>query len=145
MERTKHIYDIIRRNKLTVFSTFTPRSVSKGKQQVASLNDDMQLFPRLFIGCQMRGANLQEFFRLVNQACPPALSDGRSLRLGTKSDLLTCLEDLSHAQSEAPATTSKVLDGAVIVQMLKPATVKNFDQYLSTKRQTASAPGHSVG
>ena len=73
-------------------------------------------------------------------------SDGGSLRLGTKSDLLTCLEDLSDAQSEAPATTSIVLDGAVISQMLKPAAIKSFDEYaqeifipnLSTKLQTAS-------
>ena len=53
---------------------------------------------------------------------------------------------LSDAQTEAPATTSIVLDGAVIVQMLTPAAVKNFDEYahkifipyLSTKLQTAS-------
>ncbi|KAI0236746.1 hypothetical protein LSAT2_012715, partial [Lamellibrachia satsuma] len=52
----------------------------------------------------------------------------------------------ADAQSEAPATTSIVLGGAVIVQMLKPAEVKNFDEYaqeivipyLSTKLQTAS-------
>ena len=94
----------------------------------------------------MRGGNLQEFFCHKNQACPPALSDGGSLRLGTKSDLLKCLEDLSDAQSEAPATTNIVLDGAVIVHMLKPAVVKNFDEYaqeifipyLSTKLQTVS-------
>ncbi|KAI0239208.1 Prolyl endopeptidase FAP [Lamellibrachia satsuma] len=70
-------------------------------------------------------------------ACTAA---GGSLRLGTKSALLTCLEDLSDA------TTSIVLDGAVIVQMLKPAAVKIFDEYdqeffipyLSTKLHTAS-------
>ena len=75
---------------------------------------------------------------------PSALSDGGSLCLGTKSDLLTCLEDLSDAQSEAPVTTSIVLDGTV--QMLKPAAVKNYDEYaqeifipyLSTKLQTVS-------
>ncbi|KAI0232136.1 hypothetical protein LSAT2_017530, partial [Lamellibrachia satsuma] len=77
----------------------------------------------------MKGGNLQKFFRRENQACPPALSGGCSLGLGTKNDLLTCFEDLSDAQAEAPSTTSIVLAGAAIVQMLKPAAVKNFDGY----------------
>ena len=37
VETTKSINDAIRRNKLKVFNTSTPRSVSKGKQQLASL------------------------------------------------------------------------------------------------------------
>ena len=36
VERTKSINDAIRRNKLEVFNTSTPGSVSKGKQQLAS-------------------------------------------------------------------------------------------------------------
>ena len=68
-----------------------PRSVSKGKQQLASHRNDVALFSRHYIGCQTRDGNLEEFFRHENQACPPALSDGESLRLGTKSDLLKML------------------------------------------------------
>ena len=37
-----------------------------------------------------------------------------------------CLEDLSEAQTVAPVTNSVILDGTAIVQMLKPAAVKNF-------------------
>ena len=54
------------------------------------------------------------------------------------------LEDLSEAQSNAPAT-SIVLNGATIIQMLKPVAAKNFEYaslifiaYLSTKLQGAS-------
>ena len=43
VERTKPIYDAIRRNELKVFSASTPRSVSKAKQQVASLKNGLQL------------------------------------------------------------------------------------------------------
>ena len=146
MERTKSINDAIRRNKLKVFNTSTPRSVSKGKQQLASLRNDVALFSRLYIGCQTRDGNLEEFFGHENQACPPAMSDGESLRLGTKSDLLKCFEEFSSAQSEVPDTTCLVLDGAVTVQMLKPAVANNFDdyaqdvfiQYLSSMLQTVS-------
>ena len=96
VERTKSINDAIRRNKLKVFNTSTPRSVSKGKQQLASLRNDVALFSRHYIGCQTRDGNLEEFFRHENQAYPPALSDGESLRLGTKSDLLKCFEEFSN-------------------------------------------------
>ena len=41
VERTKSINDAIRRNKLKVFNTSTPRSVSKGKQQLASHRNDV--------------------------------------------------------------------------------------------------------
>ena len=37
------------------------------KQQMASLKNDLQLFSWLYIGCQMRGGNLQEFFHHENQ------------------------------------------------------------------------------
>jgi hypothetical protein len=49
--------------------------------------------------------------------------------LGVKSDLLTCLEELSQPKSEVPPTSCIVLDRAVIVQMLKPATIKIFNEY----------------
>ena len=87
-----------------------------------------------------------EFFRHENQACPPAPSDGGSLYTGTKSDLLTCLEEVSDAKTETPVTTCIMLDGAAIVQLLKPAASKTFEEYaqqifipyMSTKLQTVS-------
>ncbi|KAL8594677.1 hypothetical protein ACOMHN_052410 [Nucella lapillus] len=91
-DRTKAVDDPIPRNKLKVFSTSTPRSQSKGQQPLASVKNDRELFARMYIGCQTRDGNLEEFFRHENQACPPALSDGGSLCTGTKRDLLTCLE-----------------------------------------------------
>jgi len=49
--------------------------------------------------CQNRDGNPKEFFQHENQACPPALSDGGGIRQGAKSDLLTCLEDVSQPRS----------------------------------------------
>ena len=105
--------------------------VSNGKLQVALLKCDVELFSRLYIGYQTREGNLEEFFRHENHAYPPALSDGGSLYLGTISDLLSCLKDLSECQCGAPVVGSIIIDGAVIVQMLKPTSVKNFDEYAS--------------
>ena len=131
VERSKSIDDVIHRNKLKLFLNQAKTKTSKNKQQLTSLKSDVGLFSQLYIGCQTRDYNLEEFFRHENQAYPPALSDCGNLYLGTKSDLLMCLEDLSEAQTVAPVTSSVILDGAAIVQMLKPAAVKNFAEYAS--------------
>ena len=73
IDQTKSIYDTIHRNKLPLFSTPAPKA-SKGKQQLNSLKCDVELFSRLYIGCQTRDGNLDDFFRHENQACPPSLS-----------------------------------------------------------------------
>ena len=129
IERSETIDDVIHRNKLKLFKSTTQNSLSKGMLQVASLKCDVELFSRLYIGCQTREGNLEEFFSHENQAYPPALSDGSKLHLDTKSDLLACLIDHSECQSDAPVISSIIIDGAVITQMLKPVAVKNFGEY----------------
>ena len=50
-------------------------------------------FSRLYIACQTRDRNLEDFFRHENQVSPPSLSDDGKLHLSMKSmksDLLTC-------------------------------------------------------
>ena len=105
------------------------KSQTKGKQQIRSLKNDVNLFSRLYIGCQNRDGNLEEFFQYENQAFPPAISDDVSIRLGAKSDILACLEEFSQPKSDAPPTSCTVLDGAVITQFLKPSTSKTFNEY----------------
>ncbi|KAI0234063.1 hypothetical protein LSAT2_015737, partial [Lamellibrachia satsuma] len=58
-------------------------------REAAGGKNDLQLFSRMFLCYQIRGGNLQEFFRHENQACRLALSDGGRLRLRAKSDRLT--------------------------------------------------------
>ena len=96
---------------------------------MTSLKNDVNLFSRLYIGCQNRDGSLDEFFQHENQAFPPSLSDGGGIRLGVKSDLLTCLEHFSQPRSEVSPTSCIVLDGAVIIQLLKAATAKTFNEY----------------
>ena len=42
---------------------------------------------------------------------------------------MTCLEDLSPSQTNTTGTTCMVLDGAAIIQMMKPAAAKTYDEY----------------
>ncbi|KAK3850641.1 hypothetical protein Pcinc_042667 [Petrolisthes cinctipes] len=51
------------------------------------------------------------------------------MHLCSKNELLVCFEGVAEAKSDAPAFTSVVLDGAVILQMLKPGTAKTFEEY----------------
>ena len=75
VDRTKYIEEAIHRNKLPLFATKRGPKIPKGNQQVKSLKNDVALLARLYIGCQNRDWNLEEFFRHENQQCPPALSD----------------------------------------------------------------------
>ena len=84
--------EVLSRNKLTLFTT-KHLSEKKGKQQHMLMKSDMQLFSRLYIACQTRDGNLDEFFLHENQSCPQSLSNMRNLRLAGKSDLLPCLKN----------------------------------------------------
>ena len=130
VDRVKSIDDTIHRNKLKLFEATKPKA-NKEKQQMVSLKSDVGLFSQLYISCQTRDGKLEEFFCHENQAYPPALSDCGKLHLGTKSDLLTCLRELEGHSEQTPVTTCTVLDGAEIVQMLKPGSASNFAEYAS--------------
>ena len=94
----------------------------------------------MYISCQTRDGNLDEFFAHENQACPPSLSNMGKLRIGTKSDIVSCLEklvptstrdSLPDVQPCTPIVDAVVLDGAAIVNMLKPGTARTFSDYAS--------------
>ena len=112
-----------------VFVQHTTIQSLQRKKQINSLKCDVQLFSRLYISCQTRDGNVDEFFQHENQACPPSLSTAGKLHLGSKSDMIDCLENISEAQSISPTTTMVVIDRAALVQMLKPGASKNFKDY----------------
>jgi hypothetical protein len=51
------------------------------------------------------------------------------LRLGNKSDIKVCLEKGYPVQAEAPNVDALLLDGAAIVNMIKPSAAKTFSNY----------------
>lgn len=130
-ERSKLLNDVIKRNKFPLFGLGSTKAklTPKSKQQLSSAKSDAELFSRLYIACQTRDGNLEEFFKHENRAYPPALSQDGQLRFGTKADLLEPLERLFEPTGDAPQATVVILDGAAIVQMLKPGTSKTFLDY----------------
>ena len=65
MERKVSVDEVLSRNKLTLFTT-NHLSEKKGKQQLMLMKSDMQLFSHLYIACQTRNGNFDEFFRHEN-------------------------------------------------------------------------------
>ena len=122
---TQSVMDAIHKNKLSLFKVSKKRTIP-GK--ITSIKTDMKLFARLYIGCQARAGNLEEFFSHENQAHPPSLADSNgSMRHCTKADILTCLQDMTEKLSSTPDSTAVILDGAVIVQMLRPKSGTFYD------------------
>ncbi|KAK3737220.1 hypothetical protein QZH41_001820 [Actinostola sp. cb2023] len=132
VNRTKPITEPIKRNKLPLFSKPPAQEKSKAQHKVISLKNDCSLFSRLYIACQIRNGDLEEFFKHENQAFPPSLSQAGAMRSGTKSDLVHCLENLIPPQENNlanPTVTVIIIDGAAIVNMLKPGAAKTFQDY----------------
>ena len=99
--------------------------------QLEAVKDECSLFSKLYIASQVRDSDLDKFFQHENGPCPPALSDRKELYQGTKSDLIECLLN-ACPQSEVvdpPVTQALVLDGAAVVNMLKPRAAKTFLEY----------------
>ena len=129
-----------------MLSRLPPREKPKASLQVTSLKN-VALFSRLYIACQSRDGNLEDFFRYENQACPPSPQLGK-IRLGTKSDLLHCLESTLETESGPvlPGTDVTILDGAAVVNFLKPSAAKTlFSKYLPTIHKTSAAKCQSSG
>ena len=78
----------------------------------------------MYIACQAREGNLEEFFKHENSPSPPALSCHGKMRTGQKSELITCVE-VSTA-FERPSVD------AALVNMLPPGKCKTFKEYTET-------------
>jgi hypothetical protein len=52
----------LKRNKLTFFANAKPSAVSKAKSKITAARNDSSLFSRLYIACQIRTSNLDDFF-----------------------------------------------------------------------------------
>ena len=133
VERTKPVTDPIKRNKIPLFSRASGLKVPLKKQsKVSELKEDCSLFSQLYIACQMRDGDLEDFFRHENKPSPPSLSRHGQLRQVDKSELIKCLASPTVTCTEIPAVGVKVFNGAVVVQMLNPKTARTFREYVQT-------------
>ena len=130
-ERCKAVTEPLKKNKLPLFGT-PVQKVTKQTGRLSALKNDCALFSRLYIACQCRDGDLEGFFEHKNQPWPPSLSQMGEMRQGQKADLVKCLESLEEGQPDAPAVDAKIIDGAVLVQMLSPGIAMTFQDYAAS-------------
>ena len=125
-KKTKLLTDAIKKNNLPTLNTREKKVVSKDKAKITVLKEDCALFSRLYIGCQNRDGNLEDFFKFENQPWPPSPLQMGQLRGGTKADLVKCLPPATSQTVELPSVDAIILDVAVVVQMLQPNPLKSI-------------------
>lgn len=126
---TVPITDTIKTNKLALLHSAPLRKQSRASHQISSLKSNCELFGRLYISCQSRNGDMDDFFTHENQTVPPALSDMGQLRSCTKSDLVTCLESSTSSTQECPTVDAKVIDASATVNMIPPKECRTFGDY----------------
>ena len=105
--RQKKIDDPIVKNNIPLFGTKITSKNEKGTDKV--LKNNVKLFSQLFIVAQSRGIDLEEFFKYENQSCPPSLAKDCDLRRGTKSEILSCIEELCVTHVTLPISDSTTI------------------------------------
>ncbi|WAR07367.1 LOW QUALITY PROTEIN: hypothetical protein MAR_017325, partial [Mya arenaria] len=92
--------------------------------QVADLEVDRELMSQLYVSCQTRAVNQDDFFMYENHPYAPSLSDHGKLRASNKSDLIPCLQSLITPKTDGPTVDCIILDGAAVVHLLAPRTAR---------------------
>ena len=131
--QTKSIQELIKKNNLSLFKEAAVLEKFTTQQKLSSLNYDCSLFSRLYVAWQIQDDDMDEFLEHENQARPPTLSHLGKLTLGTKSELLDCLEDLvaSDDNVDRPAGEVIILDCAAVMKKLRSGASKNFTEFAS--------------
>lgn len=127
-EKTASIEESIKKNSFPRFNT-SPRKKTSQAKKMKAIRHDVSLFGRLYISNQYRDGDVDVFFSHENQPYPPSLADLGELRLGSKSDLLTLLEDSTVNTRPQQTRDCKIFDGAALVHILTPKTARTFSDY----------------
>ncbi len=138
----KTIYDPIAKNNIQLFKV-PVKATSKQKTKLSTMKHDVSLFSQMYISCQIRKGDLDNFFKHENMPWPPALAEQNRMRRTDKSDLVECLEHLdktnrsNNNQQSAAMNPSEalIIDGSALVHILDP---KNAARKPSTFKEYAT-------
>jgi len=111
IDDTSSFYHPIKKNIVAFFTHDKVASSSKEKV----MKEECQLFCRLFISCQVRRINLEDFFKHVNQAAPASLSDNGKLHTSQKSQSQSGLT-LPEREPEGRRGIRRRVTGTTIMQ-----------------------------
>ena len=115
------LYNVIKRNNLQLFRSKHLVKMSKSKQKLSLVTADRRLYANLYVACQSRDGDLDNFFAHENHSFPVAISEyGKLCKCSNKSDFLDCLDVYVKPSFEPPDVDMKVIDGAAFVNANPP-------------------------
>ena len=88
-----------------------------------------QYFASLYVACQTRNGDLNNFFSLENFQFSPSLPAYGQLRPGKKSDLIEYLEKKLQTSNHNTPETVRIMDSAALAHFLRPEGCKTFGDY----------------
>ena len=123
-KQTEHIDDPITRNNVPLFSQPVAREKSRVQQQIKSLKNEYSIF----LDCILSHKSVKEILKSSLHVKPDIAFQMGNLRSGTKSDLVSYLENFAASQINSPNPTLQVMiiDGVAVVNMLRPGTSKTL-------------------
>ena len=99
-------------------------------RQLVSLKLDCRLYASLYVACQVRKGNLDDFFLHENHSYPISISEyGKLRKCNETSAFLKCLEDIKQPQFDSPVVDGCVIDGAAFVHMNPSVVSQTYGQY----------------
>ncbi len=80
-----------------------------------NMKSDWLLFSRMYIYCQAREADHDNFVQHENHTWSPSLAENNLMHQGNKADLNKCLKDLVPHHIDTTPVDAKIIDGSGIV------------------------------
>lgn len=114
--------------KLKLFKSAKTQSIKKSELNVYK---EQQVKANQILLAANSGRVIDEsVFSHESSAFPPSLTRKGQMHHTTKSEILDCIEP-KDIEVDRPMTTAAILDGAVLVQMLRPGGAQNIEQYIT--------------
>ena len=137
---TASLYQNITNNNSPLFRSKNIVATSKLKQRITNLEADHRLYAILFVACQTRDGDLDNFFTHANHAYPVSLSEyGKLRKCFAKSDFLQCSNDIVKPSLSPPNVEVKIIVSAAFLNINKPKKSETFGQYCSEEIPMESA------
>lgn len=136
------IHERIKQSQLRLFKIVPDKSINKDKMRLSSANADSNLFCRLFIACESREGNIDEFFNHENNINPPSISEFGKLRklTGGQDEMVKCFyrsNTLENPAADMEMGSSVLVVNASSVSLDLPPniamTVKDYSNTVFNK------------
>lgn len=106
-------------------------SEPRRKSEVSVIKDQQAKNTDILLAANS-GRSIDYVFSHESSAFPPSLTRKGSMYHGDKSEILDCIVP-ADLDNHRPATTAGMLDGAVLIQMIRPGSNVTIEDYFTDK------------